>query len=422
MKRLHLIAVIVLALNLLLDGCGSDNPLQRGEPTTDDGNKPTAQVRFETVVKPILQQCTGCHADGAGDWTYDGGPQAYTQVLEVVDAADAANSSLLRKATNELTHSGGTLFDKDSGEYRSILAWIESGLSDTGPLANASSLSCTECHDGSSLITGKTTAWRESLHGTGEAYLRGTSRTCAGCHSGGAFQEMVVAGLNPGSVTAGDPEPTRQDCRTCHQLHTSNTVVDWALTTTDPVALFAFEDVTYDGGKGNLCATCHQPRRGVNEAVDGQIAITSTHWGPHHGPQSAMLLGIAGAGDVVGGPMVHYTGVEGTCVGCHMGKGANHRFEANVAACQGCHSGAENFDINGTQSEIQALLDELEEGLIGLGWLDEEGHPTVASIPEAQAAALWNWIYIAHEDKSGGVHNPAYTRALLQAGLAALDG
>ena len=290
-----------------------------------------------------------------------------------------------------------------------------------GPLADASDLSCTQCHNETNLITSKEAAWSESLHGNGEAYGRGTRSSCAGCHSGGAFQQMVIAGLDPSSVEAGDPEPTRQDCRTCHQIHNTNTDEDWALATTEPVALYAFEGVTYDGGEGNLCVNCHQPRRGIADAVDGEIAITSTHWGPHHGPQSAMLLGIAGAGDVVGRPMVHYTGVKGTCVTCHMGEGDDHSFEPDVDACQQCHSGAEDFDINGTQTEIQALLNELEEGLIGLGWLDEEGHPTVASIPEAQAAALWNWIYIAHEDKSLGVHNPAYTRALIDAGLAALE-
>ena len=103
-----------------------------------------------------------------------------------------------------------------------------------------------------------------------------------------------------------------------------------------------------------------------------------------------------------------------------MGDSASHTFEADVAACQACHSGAEDFDINGLQTEIQAGLDELEAGLLAKGWLDEEGHPAVTSIPEAQAAALWNWIYIAHEDKSLGVHNPSYTKALVQAGLDAL--
>jgi hypothetical protein len=104
-----------------------------------------------------------------------------------------------------------------------------------------------------------------------------------------------------------------------------------------------------------------------------------------------------------------------------MGDERLHTFEPTVAACQVCHADAENFDINGVQTEVQAMLVELEEGLIALGWLDEEGHPTVDFVPEDQAAALWNWIYIAHEDKSLGVHNPAYTKALIEAGLAALE-
>jgi hypothetical protein len=230
---------------------------------------------------------------------------------------------------------------------------------------------------------------------------------------------MVAAGLNPGTVEDGDPDPTRQDCRACHQIHTSYTGADWALETSDPVDLYAFEGVTFDGGEGNLCANCHQPRRGMDEATDGMVAITSTHWGPHHGPQSAMLLGIAGEG-AEGKPSAHYSMVENTCVSCHMGEGANHTFEPDVAACQACHADAENFDINGVQTEVQAKLDELEEALIAKGWLDEEGHPAVTDVPEAEAAALWNWIYIAHEDKSLGVHNPTYTMDLLEAGLEAL--
>ena len=49
-----------------------------------------------------------------------------------------------------------------------------------------------------------------------------------------------------------------------------------------------------------------------------------------------------------------------------------------------------------------------------------DGHPTVTEAPENVATALYNWIYIAHEDKSMGVHNPAYTRALLDASAEAL--
>jgi hypothetical protein len=241
---------------------------------------------------------------------------------------------------------------------------------------------------------------------------------------------MVAAGQNPGSVESGDPDPTRQDCRACHQIHTTYTAADWALETTDPVDFYALEGVTYDGGMGNLCATCHQPRHGIGEAVDGMIEVED-HWGPHHGPQSAMLLGIVGAGDVEGSPSAHYSMVENTCVACHLGEGDSHTFEPDVDACQACHSGAEDFDIGGLQTEVQEMLDELEEALVAKGLLDEEGEPVLmldeegeaveTPYPADEAAALWNWIYIAQEDKSLGVHNPAYAKALLEASLAALE-
>ena len=292
----------------------------------------------------------------------------------------------------------------------------------SGVFAQVQITDCMACHNDTTLITAKKTAWSESQHGTGTAYLRGTSADCAACHSGGAFSKMIADGLAPDTVEAGDPEPTRQDCRACHQVHTSYTTADWALETTAPVALYAIENETFDGGKGNLCANCHQPRRAFPEAVDGMITGISSHWGPHHGPQSAMMLGVAGS--VKGGPSAHYMLVKDTCVTCHLGANASHSFEPSVDACQACHPGAEDFDIDGVQTEIQAMIDELGEALVAAGVLSEnssEGHPTVTEAPEGVATALYNWIYVAHEDKSLGVHNPGYTRALLQAGLDAVQ-
>jgi hypothetical protein len=286
----------------------------------------------------------------------------------------------------------------------------------------AQEITCKQCHDDTTRITGKKTAWNESTHGSGDAYLRGTSSRCAGCHSGGAFSQRIAAGLAPDQVEAGDPNPTRQDCRACHQIHTSYTSVDFDLETTDPVTLFTFEDVIFDGGKGNLCANCHQPRRTIAAAdPNGNIAVTSTHWGPHHGAESSMLLGLGGAGDVVGFPSAHAMLVRNTCVTCHMGADRIHKFEPVLSACHECHPDLESFDRNGVQTEIQAMLNELEAILLVRGLLDEEGHPAVAELPEAEAIALWNWILIAHEDGSKGVHNPDYTKALLEASLAALQ-
>jgi hypothetical protein len=151
------------------------------------------------------------------------------------------------------------------------------------------------------------------------------------------------------------------------------------------------------------------------------ISVTSTHWGPHHGPQSAMLLGLAGAGDVVGRPSAHAMLISDTCVTCHLGKNDNHTFEPDVSACQTCHYDAEDFDIEGVQTEVAVLIAEVGELLEANGLLDEEGEPVVGDYPAAKAAALWNWIYIAHEDKSLGVHNPNYTRDLLNAAVEVLQ-
>lgn len=279
---------------------------------------------------------------------------------------------------------------------------------------------CMGCHNDSTVITGKQAALSEAVHGTGEAYLRGTRAGCAGCHSGGAFSVMVAAGLTPDTVEAGDPNPTRQDCRACHQVHTSYTVADWALETTAAVKLYAFADKTYDGGKGNLCANCHQPRRQIDAAdADGNIRVSSTHWGPHRGPQSAMLLGTGGAGDVAGSASFHYRLTSDTCVTCHVGANASHTFEAVSASCDECH--AEDDDVEGAQDAIAAQIAELGELLKAKGLLDEAGHPVVGIYPAAQAQALWNYIFIAIEDGSRGAHNAPYTRALLQASIAAVQ-
>ena len=154
--------------------------------------------------------------------------------------------------------------------------------------------------------------------------------------------------------------------------------------------------------------------------ANGMVNVDSTHWGPHHGPQSAMLLGVGGAGDVAGTPSPHSMAVADTCVTCHLYNN-NHSFDPNVAVCQQCH-GADvaNFDIEGTQTQVEGLISDLADALTAKGMLDENDSPVVGEYPEAQAAALWNYIYVTHEDKSKGVHNPSYTIALLQASIDAL--
>ena len=277
---------------------------------------------------------------------------------------------------------------------------------------------CTACHDDTDLISSKHAQWSLSRHGTGEAFLRGTSGSCAGCHSGGAFVEQRVLNGTPVPDVEGDPSPSRQDCRTCHKIHVTYTPADWALETTDPVPLYAVTGETFDKGKGNLCASCHQPRRQFQDSVqNGEVGGISEHWGPHHGPQSGMMLGVAGS--ISKGPVsYHYSdGLPDGCVSCH--KPNLHTFAPDTSLCTTCHASKADV-LKQIQDDVNALGDEL----VACGLITEnspDGHPADAitedgvTIPLDQGAALWNWIYIAHEDKSMGAHNPSYTKELLAA-------
>ena len=129
---------------------------------------------------------------------------------------------------------------------------------DPGPAPAATDLTCTECHDEAGTISAKKAGWALSKHGNGTAMLEEYSnKSCAFCHSGNTFSAGIAAGQNFTQLEAGASEPARQDCRACHQIHTSYTGDDWALETTAPVAMVV-SGATFDGGNGNLCVNCHQ--------------------------------------------------------------------------------------------------------------------------------------------------------------------
>ncbi len=281
--------------------------------------------------------------------------------------------------------------------------------------------SCTDCHNDTTLVASQSAQSAQTVHQTGRGwYYAGGRAGCTACHSSEGFQEMVATGKGIEDFETATPNPSPPNCRTCHEIHTTYTKADFALRTTAPVTLIASGE-TFDRGKGNLCASCHQPRREI-AVEDGIVNVSSTHWGPHHGPQSTMLLGIGGWG-ASGSPSAHYSMVQDGCPTCHLPDG-NHLLSPSmnrgaITACQSCHADAKNFDIGGTQTEVEELIAELEHLLEAKG-LYHDGHPVVGKYPEAEAGALWNYITIAVEDGSKGVHNPAYTKALLKASIDAL--
>jgi len=93
---------------------------------------------------------------------------------------------------------------------------------------------CSACHSDTTLITARQVQYANSLHGSGFTFERNEA-DCAICHTSEGFTERIATG----SVEiAGDIEnPSPVNCRTCHNIHTTYTQADWALTVDSPVTL-----------------------------------------------------------------------------------------------------------------------------------------------------------------------------------------
>jgi pyruvate formate-lyase activating enzyme-like uncharacterized protein len=134
-----------------------------------------------------------------------------------------------------------------------------------------------------------------------------------------------------------------------------------------------------------------------------------------------MMLGVGGTPDIKGAPSPHYGKVPDTCAGCHMGgDAANHTYMPNVSFCLQCHSDAKDFNRNGAVAALDIKIASLKTTLTTAGLLDKTGAPIVGKYPAAKAGALWNYLLVAVEDKSHGVHNMPYAEALIDSALAAM--
>lgn len=284
-------------------------------------------------------------------------------------------------------------------------------------------ITCTQCHNDTTLIWSKEAQFREkSVHGTGEAFERGETTACAGCHGTEGSKARINAGLPPHDPSVeGVTNVSPYDCRTCHNIHMTYTKDDFSLTGGEKPVVLEKTGGTFDGGAGNLCANCHQIRNDPPKVEAGNVQITSSHYGTHVSAQASMLLGEGGLGGVTGGPSTHYSTVKDTCVACHMGAEFNHTYVPDVARCQSCHADAKDFDVNGTQTDVKAMVDELTTIFTSKGLLKEDGTwnastATPLTVTEDVANAMWNYNFVV-EDNSMGVHNSAFAKALLQQAL-----
>jgi hypothetical protein len=315
----------------------------------------------------------------------------------------------------------------------------------TGPAGQDVNENCTQCHVSNTELFSKQVQYYTSIHYTGGNFERSTT-SCAPCHTHEGFVERIATGAQ---VTAADiVNPSPQNCRSCHQIHTTYTSADYALTIETPVDLWNASHGQVDFGKGNLCAQCHQARVLSPEPVIGgaDVTFTSSRYGYHHGPQGNVLGGTSGfeftgTATIAGGPSSHgavAANADG-CVTCHMAdpfgnQAGDHTWnmvylyhggpEDLTAGCEvaGCHASVADFEILGTQADVEAKLDSLGVLLRAIGIVQPapSEYRVAGTWPADVAAAAVNWQMVI-EDRSKGIHNPAYVTALLQNTIEAME-
>ncbi len=227
---------------------------------------------------------------------------------------------------------------------------------------------CVECHANDQALFARENQWSHSVHATGGNYERNTGE-CAICHTSQGFLGNLDGSYDWTAAGAMISNPNPQNCYTCHQIHTTYTSADLALTVSGAVELRNTGGQTFDFGEGSLCASCHQGRTvDPFPTVGGDdIVVADSRYGIHHGPQANTLSGEGffkvGTGYPAAHP--HFASNANACVTCHMAEAygtqaGGHTWnmtymlhgaeDLNTAGCMvtGCHTDAgsvvDNFD------------------------------------------------------------------------------
>jgi hypothetical protein len=321
---------------------------------------------------------------------------------------------------------------------------------------------------------------------------------CGNCHAIDALQQRVagnvgtngdggVVNLASGELQYLDPTTNKPAyatyagtatqaqvyCTTCHAVTNANdphaTGIPWTpgsfplQVSPDAGSLFlekspAAGAVTGSNagfyGPGDTCMWCHRSRVDVTNYIGASNKLTSSHWGPHDGPQADVFTGKGGyeyAGQTYG-TSTHQQKLS--CVDCHMPDVASnsnvpdHAFNPQLRVCAGCHTPAPtNFDVEGGQSVVMGALTDLERALNNQGWLtrastapyttlsdNDAGTGQVgdgnwandlslpgATLTAAQAGALYNYFLVARGG-AFGVHNQLYEEQLIYDSYVAVVG
>ena len=331
---------------------------------------------------------------------------------------------------------------------------------DGAPGQDANS-TCIECHSNDQTIVTKSRQYANSGHSTGHVsgYTNrsfGALYNCAGCHTSQGFLDNL-AGLS--NVPYADI--TQPNCYTCHEIHSTYTDADWALTNgATPVPATGTAGV--DIGTGNQCTKCHEMVASYlavdslwTDFDDGgltavTIATSQSRVGVHHGPQYNILVGIdlfefPGAVDPMEGHVNDNT-VDG-CVTCHMNDGfgdltghsmamtwefhGEETYNWPASCAEVCHPIPERqpnpLDAKAAaiKVEVDALMVQLYDLLVAANIMYPIGHddeylmmPGATTTDLVAAHVNYNAV---REDRSHGFHNAGYITAVLTNTIAALQ-
>ena len=99
---------------------------------------------------------------------------------------------------------------------------------------------------------------------------------------------------------------------------------------------------------------------------------------------------------------------------------ANHSLMSSVDTSKQCHTDATDYHINSAVADLDVKVAQLKTALTFAGLLDKDGNIVVGTYTVAKAGARWNYLLVAVEDKSHGVHNMPCAETLVDSALAAL--
>ena len=300
---------------------------------------------------------------------------------------------------------------------------------------------CASCHN-SGTHNFFPDQYEASRHANPTTLERGSSTSCARCHSGSGFNAYVKGG-KVNLTTA--PAVAAIACAVCHDPHDGTNEHQLRTLTATLANGFAVTK----GGNGILCMNCHQTRRDA-VTYTNDYKKNLSHYGPHYGVQGDM---INAQNAVTFGwtfnTSPHLTATENSCVDCHMSptnsasKVGSHSLNMvdpvtgadNVAACAPCHGtigtkfSDKKFYVNGNadldkDGTVKGLQDEIEGMLQKLALLLPPLGSTTVTVDSTytlvQAQAAYNYFFV-EEDRSKGIHNPEYAYTVLAVSLQKLD-